>query len=99
MKLVSISYLDGFYYKPRIDKELLRQYHEGLICLSACPAGELIRSLDGSDLKKAEAVAQEYLEIFGVGNYYFELQNHFYSELVKQPGLDPMVRQDLENMA
>ncbi len=99
LKLVSISHLDGFYYKPRIDKELLKQYHEGLICLSGCPAGELIRSLDGNDIKKAEMVAKEYLEIFGEGNYYFELQNHFYRELLTNPSLDPQVKQDLENMA
>src|SRR5438874_697871 len=46
MKLVSISWLDGYYYRPRVDKELLKKYHDGLIALSACPAGEFIRSLD-----------------------------------------------------
>lgn len=106
MKLVSISHLEGFYYKPRVDKKLLRQLSEGLICLSGCPASEFIKALDGKDLKKAEATALEYLEIFGEGNYYFELQNHFYDELLKNErsssankDLEPSVRSDLQNMA
>lgn len=98
IKLVSIAHLEGFYYKPRVDKKLLEQFHEGLICLSGCPASEFIRLLDGkADLKKAEEVARAYLEIFGEGNYYFELQNHHYSELLKQD-LDPAIRQDLDSM-
>lgn len=98
MKLVSISYLDGFYYKPRVDKELLKKYHGGLIALSACPAGEFIRALTSDNYSKGEAVAKEYLEIFGEGNYYLELQNHFYQDLVKRGGLEPSVKSDLENM-
>ncbi len=105
MKLVSISHLEGFYYKPRVDKELLKKYSEGLICLSGCPAGEFIKALDSGDpstssgLKKAEEVAKEYLEIFGEGNYYLELQNHFYKDLLQQPNLESAIRQDLENMS
>ncbi len=103
MKLVSIAHLDGFYYKPRIDKELLKKYHNGLIALSGCPAGEFIRSLGGNSsentgFKKAEEVAKSYLEIFGEGNYYLELQNHFYEELLKTPNLNPEIRSDLEKM-
>lgn len=98
MKLVSISHLEGFYYKPRVDKDLLKKYSEGLICLSGCPAGEFIKALDSKDLKKAEEVAKEYLEIFGEGNYYFELQNHFYKDLLQQPNLEDSIRRDLENM-
>lgn len=99
MKLVSVSHLEGFYYKPRVDKELLRQFHEGLICLSGCPAGEFIRNIKPGDFSKAEKVAREFLEIFGEGNYYFELQNHFYKDLIVSGGLEDPVRQDLENMA
>ncbi len=103
MKLVSIGHLEGFYYKPRIDKELLKKYSEGLICLSGCPASEFIRALDEGSMeegfKKAEEVAKTYLEIFGEGNYYFELQNHFYDEILKNPSLEGFVRQDLENMS
>lgn len=98
MKLVSIAYLDGFYYKPRVDKELLKKYHQGLTALSACPAGEFIRALTTDNYAKGEAVAREYLEIFGEGNYYLELQNHFYKDLVARGGLEPSVRADLENM-
>ncbi len=98
MKLVSIAHLEGFYYKPRVDKELLKQYSEGLIALSGCPAGEFIRSLDSKDLTKAEEVVKTYLGIFGEGNYYLEIQNHFYSDYIKDSNLDPRVRQDLQNM-
>lgn len=99
MKLVSIAWLDGFYYKPRVDKELLKQYSKGLIALSACPAGEFIRALTKDDYKKGEEVAKTYLDIFGEGNYYLELQNHHYKELVARGGLEQSVRADLENMA
>lgn len=97
MKLVSIAHLEGFYYKPRVDKELLRQYHEGLVCLSGCPAGEFIRSLDGDDLKKAETVARTYLEIFGEGNYYLELQSHPYAKFIEQTE-EHTIKQDLLRM-
>ena len=99
MKLVSISHLDGFYYKPRVDRELLKKYHEGLICLSGCPGGEFIRNLKTGDYSKGEAVAKDYLEIFGEGNYYFELQNHLYKDILSRGGLEQSVRADLENMA
>ncbi len=97
MKLVSISHLEGFYYKPRIDKELLKHYHEGLIALSACPAGEFVRSLDRSGKAKAEEVAKEYLEIFGEGNYYFELQNHHWDSFITS-NTDRSVKEELERM-
>lgn len=75
-KLNAIAYLEGFYYKPRIDREVLRQYSEGLICLSACLAGEVIQSLLEDDEAAAYAIAREYLEIFGPDNYFIELQDH-----------------------
>lgn len=99
IKLVSISHLEGFYYRPRVDKKLLREYHEGLICLSGCPASEFIRSLNSSDLKKTAEVAKEYLEIFGEGNFYFELQNHFYEDYIKNPELDESIKRDLGQMS
>jgi DNA polymerase III subunit alpha len=98
MKLVSIAHLEGYYYKPRVDRELLKEFHEGIIALSGCPAGEFIRSLKKGDYKDGEEIARKYLEIFGEGNYYLELQNHEYSRLLKNPELDPKVRQDLEHM-
>ncbi len=97
MKLTSIAHLEGFYYRPRVDRELLKQFHEGLIALSGCPGGEFIRSIDG-DLKKSTEVAQAYLDIFGEGNYYFEIQNHEYTRLLENSQLDQAVRRDLENM-
>src|SRR3989344_8752792 len=76
MKLLTIAHVDGYYYKPRVDKELLKQYCEGLIALSGCPGGEFVRTLDGDNFKNAESIARAYLEIFGEGNYFFELQRH-----------------------
>lgn len=76
MKLTSIAHLEGYYYKPRIDDELLEKYHEGLICTSACLAGELARSILNGDMEKARSIIQKYLKIFGRGNYYLEVQHH-----------------------
>jgi DNA polymerase III subunit alpha len=82
MKLISIAHLEGFYYRPRVDKALLKKYHEGLICLSGCPGGEFVRAVDKS-LEKAEEVARAYIDIFGEENYFFELQNHHWAEHAK----------------
>lgn len=98
MKLVSISHLEGFYYRPRVDKSLLREYHEGLICLSGCPGGEFIETLDKKGIEKAMEIAREYIDIFGKENYFFELQNHFYKDLLENPDLDAEAKRDLENM-
>ena len=76
-RIVSAGFTEGFYYKPRVDKELLREYHGGLIALSACLAGEVPRKLANmSDYEGAKAAALEYLDIFGEGNYFLELQDH-----------------------
>ncbi len=74
MKLVSSAYLEGFYYKPRIDKEILRKWNEGLIGLSACLKGEVAWNLLRNQEENARKAAQEYAEIFGPGNFYLELQ-------------------------
>lgn len=76
IKLVSKGFLEGFYNKPRIDKELLEQYHEGLICLSACLAGEIPQALLAQDYQKAKDTALWYQNLFGKENFYIELQNH-----------------------
>ncbi|MFP5288211.1 MAG: DNA polymerase III subunit alpha, partial [Thermoanaerobaculia bacterium] len=76
IKLTSASYLEGFYYKPRVDKELLRRHSEGLICLSACLKGEINENIVASREKEAEAAAREFLEIFGEGNFFLEMQDH-----------------------
>jgi DNA polymerase-3 subunit alpha len=74
MKLVSHAYLEGFYYKPRIDKELLAQHHEGLIALSSCLKGEMASHILRRQEQTARKAALEYAEIFGPGNFYLELQ-------------------------
>src|SRR6202049_3265129 len=76
IKLTSSAYLEGFYYKPRIDKELLRRHSEGLIGLSACLKGELSERITGRQEDAARAVAREYVEIFGPGNFFLEMQDH-----------------------
>ena len=75
MKIVSEGYRHGFYYKPRIDKNVLRQYHEGLIALSACLAGEIPHRLLNGDYEGAKKEALEMLDIFGEGDFYLELQD------------------------
>lgn len=76
MKIVSLGFVEGFYYRPRVDKELLRQYHEGIIALSACLAGEVPRYLTRGLYEEARQTALEYQEIFGKDNYFLELQDH-----------------------
>jgi DNA polymerase III subunit alpha len=76
IKLTSKSFLDGFYYKPRIDHELLRLHSEGLICLSACLKGEVNERITAGKTDEAERVVRQYLDIFGEGNYYLEMQDH-----------------------
>ena len=76
IRMVSIAQIEGFYYKPRVDKELLRSYSGGLIVLSACLAGEIADYLVNEQLDMAEQCALEYEGMFGKGNYYLELQDH-----------------------
>jgi len=76
IKLVSKGFLEGYYYKPRIDLELLREYHQGIIAGSACLAGPVSRAILAGSYEKAKDIALEYNEIFGQGNFYLELQNH-----------------------
>ncbi|OGN15335.1 MAG: DNA polymerase III subunit alpha [Candidatus Yanofskybacteria bacterium RIFCSPHIGHO2_02_FULL_44_12b] len=80
IKLVTAAHLEGFYYKPRIDKELLRSHSEGLIGLSACLGGEISRAVLAKNNEKAKRVALEYQEIFGKGNFYLEVQQHHHIE-------------------
>ena len=76
MKIVSIGFVDGYYYKPRVDFETLEKYHEGIICLSACLAGEVARLLERGLYEDAKAVALKYEACFGKGNYFLEMQDH-----------------------
>lgn len=76
IKLVSAGFIEGFYSKPRVDKELLEQHHEGLVCLSACLAGEIPQALLAGDYEKAKAAALYFNDLFGQGNFYIEIQDH-----------------------
>ena len=76
IKLTTKAWLEGFYYKPRVDKDLLREHNEGLIAMTACLTGEIPRAVIADDIKKAENLAKEYQEIFGKGNFYLEIQHH-----------------------
>ncbi len=79
-KIVSEGYVNGFYYKPRVDKEILRKYSRGIICTSACLGGEVQRKLLNNDYEGAKDTALEYEDIFGSGNYFLELQDHGMSD-------------------
>lgn len=76
-KIVTRGFTEGYYYKPRVDKEVLRTYSEGLICLSACLAGEVATHLRKEDYEGAKEAALEYRDIFGDENFYLELQDHY----------------------
>ena len=76
-KIVSAAFTEGFYFKPRVDKELLREHSEGIICLSACLAGAIPRKILNGDYSGAKAEALELRDIFGKDNFYLEIQNHF----------------------
>ena len=76
MKIVSKGFVDGFYYKPRVDYEILKEYHEGVIALSACLAGEVQRYIGRGQYEKGKEAALHYQEIFGEGNFFLELQDH-----------------------
>ncbi|HET7510866.1 MAG TPA: DNA polymerase III subunit alpha, partial [Solirubrobacterales bacterium] len=76
LKLTSAAYLAGFYYKPRVDKELLRRHSAGIIALSACLKGEVNEKIVANQEKEAEATARDFLDIFGEGNFFLEMQDH-----------------------
>lgn len=105
MKIVSRGFTEGYYYKPRVDKDLLRQYHEGIIALSACLAGEVQRYLSRGLTEEAKKVALEYQDIFGKGNFFLEMQDHGIPEqqlvnqrqiqLSKETGIGLVVTNDI----
>lgn len=83
IRLVSEGWVNGFYTKPRVDKDLLEEHHEGLIALSGCLAGEVSRALQNGDYEEAKRVAQWYSSVFGNENYYLEIQNHNLDEQLR----------------
>ena len=90
MRLSSVGYLEGFYRRPRIDKDILREYSAGLICTSTCLGGEIPQTLLCKDAKAAEEIAKTYLEIFGPDRFFIELQDHGIAE---QRTINPELRQ------
>jgi DNA polymerase-3 subunit alpha len=76
LKLVTISNLEGFYYKPRLDKETIRKYSKGLICLTACLSGEISRAFLANDRQRAEELVSEHQDIFGKENFFIEIEHH-----------------------
>ncbi|MEO8215526.1 MAG: DNA polymerase III subunit alpha [Acidobacteriota bacterium] len=90
VKLVSAGYTEGFYYKPRIDRELLREHREGLICLSSCLKGEVSQALANGNVEKARAAALAYREILGPENFFLEIQDHGIPD--QQRIIEPMAR-------
>ena len=95
IKLVSIGFLNGFYYKPRVDKDLIREYNEGLICTSGCLAGEVNYYASIDDYDNAKRAALEYKEIFQ-DRFYLELQNHGIDKEIKSHAILSRLSQDLD---
>ncbi|MDR1523418.1 MAG: DNA polymerase III subunit alpha [Endomicrobium sp.] len=83
MRLVSIGFTEGFYYRPRIDKEVLKKYSKGIIALSGCVAGEIAKSLLRANIEKAKKIAVEYRDIFGKDNFYIEIMDNGLEEQQK----------------
>jgi DNA polymerase-3 subunit alpha len=98
MKLSSIAHLEGFYYRPRFSKALLREYAQGIIATSACAKGEVAQLLIVGEYAKAKETAAWYQETFGEGNYYLEIQRHRYDEFVDK-ATDNKVKEDLRRQA
>lgn len=105
MKIVSKGFVEGFYYRPRVDMEILEQYHEGIIALSACLAGEVQRYLSRGLYEEAKKAAFKYRDIFGQENYFLELQDHGIPEqkyvnqqllrMSKETGIELVVTNDV----
>jgi len=91
LKLTSAGYLEGFYYRPRIDKEILAEFNEGIICTSACIKGQVAAYIANGDEKAARLTAESYLKIFGPDRFFIEIQKH--------EGDDPNIRQGLIDLA
>ena len=104
VKLVSIANGEGFYYRPRIDMEILRKYSKGLICMSACIGNDIAQAIIGEDEEKAMRLIDEYVDIFGKDDFYLEVQNHnipeeekvieFYERMAKEKDLKVVVTVD-----
>jgi len=98
MKLTTIAHLEGFYYRPRFDKKTLKENSDGLICLSACPKGELAEQLIEGKYEEAKKTALWYQEVFGEGNYFLEIQRHKFEDYFAQTK-ESRVLEKLQSMA
>ena len=96
MKISSIAYTEGFYYRPRIWKEVLKKFTKGLICTSACPKSEIGQHLIDGNYEKAKQTALWYQEAFGEGNYFLEIQRHNYKDYLTQAN-DPKIKERLRD--
>src|SRR5215207_10537916 len=92
VKLSSIAYREGFYYKPRIDKEVLREYRKGLIATSACLGGEVASAFMKRDMKAARGVAEQYVDIFGPDRFFIEIQKHIKEQDQVNPELSDLAK-------
>lgn len=99
MRLVTISHLEGFYYRPRIDKEHLAKYSRGLIALSGCNSSEISKSLISGDYKNSKEIAKTYSQIFGADNFYLEVQRHDFDKFQKAHQQGSEIYNDLGKMA
>ncbi|MEK9200638.1 MAG: DNA polymerase III subunit alpha, partial [Patescibacteria group bacterium] len=98
MKLSSIAQLEGFYYRPRFDKETLKKYSKGLIATSTCPKGEVGQLLMGGNYEEAKKAVEWYADLFGPENYYLEIQRHFYQDYFDSVKNQPKVLSKLQDM-
>lgn len=99
MKLVTHAYLEGFYYRPRIDKELLSKHFQGLIALSGCSTSEVSTALKEGDLKKAKKICEDFNQIFGKDNFYLEIQRHEYEKFLTSHDGKSEIYAELAKMA
>ena len=96
MKLTTIAHIEGYYYRPRVDKKLLKEFSEGLIALSGCPSGEFIRSLEDGKSQNSEEILKSYQDIFG-DDFYLELQRHPYADCLDL-ATDEVIRADMRRL-
>lgn len=99
MRITSIAHLEGYYYRPRISKDVLAKYTEGLICLSACPQGQIAHYLKNGEYELAKKEALWYQEVFGEGNYFLEIQRHQYADFYDAVRSDPKLLEKQQEIA
>ncbi len=98
MKLVTISHLEGFYYRPRVDKDLLGKYAKGLLALSGCSSSEIAKALIAKEFEKAQKIALTYRQIFGKGKFFLEVQRHQFKKFLAAHQLGSEIANELERM-